>query len=178
MTAQPVKKWHGLYQGVVVSNVDTTDMGRLLVRVPEVLGDDPCIWASPLSPMAGTASGMYVVPLQNSGVWLQFLDGDPNRAVWTGFWRGGAGDVPPAAKSTPPGVPQIVLATPSQNALVISDQSGPAGGGAITMQLHGVGGPFIKINETSIEISCGPGRASIVLEGKQVRVNGDALTVL
>ncbi|MFD3558201.1 phage baseplate assembly protein V [Streptomyces sp. NPDC058686] len=178
MTAQSVKKWNGLYQGVVVSNVDTTDMGRLLVRVPEVLGDDSCVWASPLSPVAGTASGMYVVPLQNSGVWLQFLDGDPNRAVWTGFWRGGAGDVPPAAKSTPPGVPQIVLATPSQNALVISDQSGPAGGGAITLQLHGVGGPFIKMNEMSIEISCGPGRASIVLDGTGVHINGDALTVL
>ncbi|MET8893203.1 phage baseplate assembly protein V [Streptomyces albogriseolus] len=178
MTAPSVKKWHGLYQGLVVSNVDTGGMGRLLVRVPEVLGDDTCVWASPLSPVAGTASGMYVVPLPNSGVWLQFLDGDPNRAVWTGFWRGGTGDVPLAAKSTPPGVPQIVLATPSHNALVISDHNGPAGGGAITLQLHGVGGPFIRIDETSIEISCGPGRASIVLDGTRVRINGDALTVL
>ncbi|MEV3993808.1 phage baseplate assembly protein V [Streptomyces sp. NPDC049837] len=173
--APATKKWEGLYQGVVVSNVDTTQMGRLLVRVPEVLGDDPCIWASPLSPVAGTASGMYVVPLVNSGVWVQFLGGDPNRAVWVGFWRGGAGEVPPAAKSTAPGVPQIVLATPGQNALVISDQSAPLGG--ITLQLRGPAGPFIKIDEKGIELSCGPGLASIKLMGTQVIVNGGALMV-
>ncbi|WAZ20016.1 phage baseplate assembly protein V [Streptomyces cinnabarinus] len=173
--APATKKWEGLYQGVVVSNVDTTQMGRLLVRVPEVLGDDPSIWASPLSPLAGTASGMYVVPVMGSGVWVQFLGGDPNRAVWVGFWRGGAGEVPPAAKSTPPGVPQIVLATPGQNSLVISDQSAPLGG--ITLQLRGPAGPFIKIDEKGIELSCGPGLASIKLMGTQVIVNGGALMV-
>ncbi|WP_406208305.1 phage baseplate assembly protein V [Kitasatospora sp. NBC_01560] len=177
MTAQTAKdkKRHGLYQGIVVSNVDTSNMGRLLVRVPDVLGDDPCIWAAPLSPVAGTASGMYVVPLPNSGVWVQFLDGDPNRAVWVGFWRGGAGEVPPAALATPPGTPQIVLATPSQNALVISDLPGPTGG--ITLQLHGAAGPFINVNEAYIEISCGPGLASIMLTGTQVIVNHGALMV-
>ncbi|MFD4715215.1 phage baseplate assembly protein V [Streptomyces sp. NPDC058430] len=177
MTAQTVKKWHGLYQGVVVSNLDSENKGRLQVRVPEVLGDEPFIWASPSSPVAGTDSGMYTVPLPNSGVWVQFLDGDPNRAVCTGFWRGDSGDVPSAAKATPPGIPQIVLATPSQNALVISDQPGPEGG--IMLQLHGSSGPFIKINEVSIEISCGPapGSASIQLVGNQVLINGGALSV-
>ncbi|MER5597116.1 phage baseplate assembly protein V [Streptomyces sp. NPDC002265] len=176
MTAETVKKWHGLYQGVVVQNVDSQGMGRLLVRVPEVLGDDPCIWASPLSPVAGTASGMYVVPLNNSGVWVQFLNGDPNKAVWAGFWRGGAGDVPLAAKSTPPGTPQIVLATPAQNALVISDAAGPQGA-AIELQLGGPGGPYIKISRSSIEISCGPGLATIQLAGDKVTVNSGALVV-
>ncbi|MGW2253953.1 phage baseplate assembly protein V [Kitasatospora sp. NPDC001660] len=175
MTTPRTRKWHGLYQGVVVSNVDTSDMGRLLVRVPDVLGDLPCIWAAPLSPLAGTASGMYVVPLPNSGVWVQFLEGDPNRAVWVGFWRGGADEVPPAARTTPPGVPQIVLATPSQNALVISDMTAPTGG--IILQLHGEAGPFIRINEAGIEISCGPGLASIMLTGTQVIVNNGALMV-
>ncbi|MFD0261704.1 phage baseplate assembly protein V [Kitasatospora indigofera] len=177
MTAPTVTKWHGLYQGVVVSAVDTENKGRLLVRVPEVLGDEPCIWAASSSPAAGKDSGMYSVPPPDSGVWVQFLDGDPNRAVCTGFWRGDAGDVPSAAKSTPPGVPQIVLATPSGNALVISDQPGAAGG--IVLQLHGSSGPFIKINETSIEIACGqgPGFASILLTGNQVCINGSALTV-
>jgi hypothetical protein len=175
-TAAPVNQWHGMYEGVVVSAVDPTGVGRLLVRVPEVLGDETPVWAVPVTPLAGSDCGMYVVPPPDSGVWVQFLDGDPERAVWAGFRRGGSGDVPSAARSTPPGVPQIVLATPTGNALVLSDLPGPTGG--IKLQLHGENGPFIRINETSIEISCGPGLATIQLVGPQVTVNNGALTVL
>ncbi|MEH0581575.1 phage baseplate assembly protein V [Streptomyces sp. B21-108] len=171
-----VNQWHGMYEGVVLSAVDPTGVGRLLVRVPEVLGDETPVWAVPVTPLAGSDCGMYVVPPPDSGVWVQFLDGDPERAVWAGFRRGGSGDVPSAARSTPPGVPQIVLATPTGNALVLSDLPGPTGG--IKLQLHGETGPFIKINETSIEISCGPGLATIQLVGPQVIVNNGALTVL
>ncbi|MER5374274.1 phage baseplate assembly protein V [Streptomyces sp. NPDC002553] len=173
--APATKRWDGLYQGVVVSNVDPTQSGRLLLRVPEVLGDAPAFWAESLSPLAGTGYGMYVVPTVNSGVWVKFLGGDLGRPVWLGFWRGGPAEVPPAARTTAPGIPQIVLATPGQNALVISDQSAPLGG--ITLQLHGPAGPFIKIDETGIELSCGPGLASIRLMGKQVIVNDGALMV-
>ncbi|MGK5729757.1 phage baseplate assembly protein V [Streptomyces sp. URMC 124] len=176
MTASTTKRFHGLHQGVVVSNEDPLQEGRLLVRVPEVLGNHPGIWASPLSPVAGVASGMYVVPLVNSGVWVQFLEGDPHRAVWVGFWRGGAGDVPPAARTSPPGTPQIVLATPGQKALVISDAPAPMGG--IKLQFLGEAGPYIKITALGIELSCGPGLASIKLEGPVVSINGTSLQVV
>ncbi|MFD9482851.1 phage baseplate assembly protein V [Streptomyces sp. NPDC059991] len=173
--ASATKRWDGLYQGVVVSNVDPIQSGRLLVRVPEVLGDEPSFWAEPLTPFAGPGCGMHVVPVVNTGVWVQFLGGDPTRPVYLGFWRGGPAEVPLAAKTTAPGIPQIVLATPGQNQLVISDQSAPLGG--ITLQLHGPAGPFIKIDEKGIELSCGPGLASIRLMGKQVIVNDGALMV-
>ncbi|AQS66304.1 phage baseplate assembly protein V [Streptomyces pactum] len=169
-TTARTRQWHGMYEGVVVSAVDPTGVGRLRVRVPEVLGAEAAVWTAPLD------CGMYVVPPPDSGVWVRFLDGDPERAVWVGFRRSGAGDVPSAARTAPPGVPQIVLATPSGNALVISDMPGPGGG--IKLQLHGENGPFIRIDETSIEISCGPGLATVQLAGPQVTVNNGALTVL
>ncbi|MGX1128872.1 hypothetical protein RKD49_001062 [Streptomyces glaucescens] len=175
-TQARVRQWDGMYEGVVVSAVDPTGVGRLLVRVPEVLGDDNPVWAAPLTPLAGPDCGMYVVPPPGSGVWVRFLGKDLGQPVWLGFRRGGSGDVPPAAKSTPPGIPQIVLATPTGNALVISDLPGPSGG--IKLQLHGDTGPYLKINETSIELSCGPGLATIQLVGPQVTVNSGALTVL
>ncbi|MBM4796782.1 baseplate assembly protein [Streptomyces sioyaensis] len=176
MTVETVRQWQGLYQGVVVSAVDESRAGLLQVRVPEVLGEDVCVWAAPLTPLAGPDCGMYVVPPAGAGVWVQFLDGDPDRPVWVGFWRGGPGDVPSAAQSADPGTPQIVLATPSQSALVISDQRGPAGG--IRLQLDGKNGPFIHISKMSIEISCGgPEGASIKLAGNQVIINGGALMV-
>lgn len=176
MTATHVPGWHGLYEGVVVCAVDPTGVGRLQVRVPEVLGNEVQVWAAPLTPLAGTDCGMYVVPPQDSGVWVRFLDGDPERAVCVGFRRRGSDDVPPVARSALPGVPQIVLATPSGHALVINDAPGPLGG--IKLQLSGGQGPFIEITETSIEISCGPGLATIRLEGPMATVNQDALRVL
>ncbi|MFH8617357.1 phage baseplate assembly protein V [Streptomyces sp. NPDC017979] len=175
MTATHVHGWHGLYEGVVVSAADPTGVGRLQVRVPEVLGNDAQVWAAPLTPLAGTDCGMYVVPPQDSGVWVRFLDGDPERAVCVGFRRRGSGDVPPVARPADPDVPQIVLATPSGHALIINDTPGAQGG--IKLQLSNGRGPFIEITQKSIEISCGPGLATIRLEDRMATVNEDALRV-
>jgi hypothetical protein len=165
------KKFNGAYKGVVVSNVDTTGGNRVMVRVEDVLGNDPCIWADP-----GYATpGMNVVPMVNSGVWVQFQDGDPDRATYTGFWRGGLVDAPPVAQTLPPGVPQIVMGTPGQNYLLITDAPGPVGG--IQIQIRGPAGPSIKLTEASIELSCGPGLASIRLTGTAVMINNQSLVI-
>ncbi|MEV6954449.1 phage baseplate assembly protein V [Streptomyces sp. NPDC051183] len=170
------KKYHGLYQGVVVSNLDQLRSGRLLVRVADVLGNDPCIWASPATPLAGLASGMYVVPLIDSGVWVQFLDGDADRAVWTGFWRGGAGEVPAAAQAAPDGVPQVVIGTPAQSCLLISDFAGPSGG--ILLQLKGPAGPYIRLYEGGIEIGASAAGPTIKVTQAGIDLGNGALTVL
>jgi hypothetical protein len=183
------KKFTGIYQGVVMNSVDPTGDNRVLVKVEDVLGPGPCIWASAHS----AVPGMNVVPMIDSGVWIQFVNGDIDRAVWTGFWRGGIGDAPPIAKTIAPGVPQIVMGTPTQNYLLITDQPGPTGG--VQLQLHGPAGPSIKMNELGIqlsnglgaEISLGPGPlisisngmgASITLgPGPMITINNGALTI-
>ncbi|MFB0629867.1 phage baseplate assembly protein V [Streptomyces sp. AB3(2024)] len=170
------KKYHGLYQGVVASNLDQLRSGRLLVRVPDVLGDDPCIWADPATPLAGPASGMYVVPLVGSGVWVQFADGDPDRAVWTGFWRGSAEELPPAAQAAPGGVPQVVIGTPAQSCLLISDLAGPTGG--ILLQLKGPAGPYIRLYEGGIEIGASASGPTIKVTQAGIDLGNGALTVL
>ncbi|HEY2058905.1 MAG TPA: phage baseplate assembly protein V [Amycolatopsis sp.] len=170
-------RFHGTYQGVVVSNVDPLGLDRLLVRIGDVLGDEP-VWAS-----ASTAApSMNVVPLINSGVWVEFQGGDLSRAVWTGFRREVRQEGPPAANSIVPGVPQIVLGTPQpsvgtlpQNYLLITEQPGPTGG--IQLQIQGPAGPFIKMNETGIELSCGPGLASIRLTGTSVVINNGTFII-
>ncbi|MGW8765209.1 phage baseplate assembly protein V [Streptomyces sp. NPDC055815] len=169
-------KYHGLYKGVVVSNVDQLRAGRLLVRVSDVLGNDPCIWASPATPLAGLASGMYVVPLPNSGVWVQFVDGDINRAVWTGFWRGGAGELPLAAQAAPDGTPQVVIGTPAQTCLLLSDAPGQTGG--ILLQLKGPAGPFIRIYEGGVEIGASAAGPTIKVTPGGIDLGNGALTVL
>lgn len=165
------KKYHGVYKGVVVSNIDVTGGNRVMVRVEDVLGPDPCIWADPCY----ATPGMSVVPMINSGVWIQFQDGDIDRASWNGFWRGGLGDAPPIAQTIPPAVPQIVMATPGQNYVLITDAPGPLGG--IQIQIRGPAGPSIKMNESFIELSCGPGQASIRLMGTSVFINNTSLVI-
>ncbi|WP_433727421.1 phage baseplate assembly protein V [Actinoplanes sp. CA-051413] len=171
MTAD-AKKFSGPYKGVVVSNIDPLKLNRLQVRVDDVLGSDPCIWATPHTALAG----MHVVPIVQSGVWIVFQDDDIDRAVWTGFWRGGTLEAPQVSETVPPGVPQVVIGTPTQNYLLITDAPGPTGG--IQIQLHGPSGPYIKINEAGIELSCGPGLATIRLAGTSVDINNGGLTVL
>ncbi|MEV7612592.1 phage baseplate assembly protein V [Streptomyces sp. NPDC089799] len=168
--------FHGLYQGVVVSNTDPLRTGRLLVRVADVLGDDPCVWAQPATPLAGPASGMYVVPLVNSGVWVQFAEGDPDRAVWTGFWRGGSAELPPAAQAAPDGTPQVVIGTPAQTCLLLSDLGGPTGG--ILLQLKGPAGPYIRLHEGGIEIGASAAGPTIKVTQAGIDLGNGALTVL
>ncbi|WP_328609096.1 phage baseplate assembly protein V [Amycolatopsis sp. NBC_00345] len=170
-------RFDGTYQGVVVSNVDPLGLGRLLVRIGDVLGDEP-VWASGST----AAPSMNVVPLINSGVWVEFQDGDLGRAVWTGFRRDVRQEGSPAANTILPGVPQIVLGTPQpavgalpQNYLLITEQPGPTGG--IQLQIQGPAGPYIKMNETGIELSCGPGLASIRLTGTSVVINNGTFII-
>ncbi len=160
-----------LYRGVVVSNFDPMQQNRIMVRVDDVLGNDPCIWATPQY----AAAGMHVVPSVQSGVWIKFEDGDINRAVWTGFWRGGTLEQPPVSTAIPPEVPQVVLSTPGQNYLLLTDASEPTGG--IKLQIRGPAGPYIKMSEAGIELSCGPGQATIRLVGTSVIINNGSLVV-
>ena len=160
-----------LYKGVVVSNFDPMQKNRIMVRVDDVLGNSPCIWAEPQH----AAPGMHVVPAVQSGVYIKFEDNDINRAVWTGFWSGGTIDQPPAANLVPPEVPQVVLSTPAQNYVLLTDASEPTGG--IRLQVRGPAGPYIKLSEAGIELSCGPGLATIKLTGTSVIINNGSFVV-
>ena len=78
--------YFGKYRGTVSDNEDPTKRGRLMVKVPAVLGDVE-VWAMPCVPYAGEKVGFYSLPPTGSGVWVEFEAGDPSYAIWTGcFW--------------------------------------------------------------------------------------------
>jgi uncharacterized protein involved in type VI secretion and phage assembly len=170
-----VKQFLGKYRGVVENNVDPLLRGRLLVTVPDVLGEVPSSWAEPCVPLAGptgTPMGVFMVPPVGSGVWVEFERGDPSHPIWVGCRWGAPSDVPPLAHAGVPAAPSIVFQTLAQNALVISDLPGPTGG----IMLKSTTGASLIVNDTGIYINNGKG-ASVVLTGPMVDVNTGALTV-
>ncbi|HEY7334947.1 MAG TPA: phage baseplate assembly protein V [Bryobacteraceae bacterium] len=175
-TSSP-QRFYGKYRGLVVENIDPEQIGRVLVQVPDVLGEIPSSWALPCVPAAGIQSGCFIVPPIGSQVWVEFEQGDPDYPIWTGGFWGLPADVPVFALA-PPAIPpgqNIVLQTTGQNMVLISDAPPtPATGGIV---LKSVSGAMIVVNETGIYISNGQG-ATITLTGPIVDINIGGLTVI
>ncbi len=170
-------RYYGKYRGLVVDNIDPEQIGRVLVQVPDVLGETPSSWAMPCVPAAGIQSGCFIVPPIGSQVWVEFEQGDPDYPIWTGGFWGMVADVP-ALATAPPAIPpgqNIVLQTTGQNMVLVSDAPpSPATGGIV---LKSTSGAMIVVNETGIYISNGQG-ATITLVGPTVDINLGALTVI
>lgn len=92
---QDIETWirshfFGKYRGKVVDNNDVlSQRGRIQVKVPAVLGDEP-VWAVPCVPYAGPDVGFFFLPPVDAGVWIEFEGGDPSFPIWSGcFWADG-----------------------------------------------------------------------------------------
>jgi hypothetical protein len=170
-------RYYGKYRGLVIENIDPEQIGRVLVQVPDVLGETPSSWAMPCVPAAGIQAGCFIVPPIGSQVWVEFEQGDPDYPIWTGGFWGLVADVPIFA-TAPPAIPpgqNIVLQTTGQNMIMVSDSAPtPVTGGIV---IKSVSGAMIVVNETGIYISNGQG-ATITLTGPAVDINLGALTVI
>ncbi|WP_433305770.1 phage baseplate assembly protein V [Actinoplanes sp. CA-030573] len=168
MNVETTGKLAGRYRAKVENPVDPQKRERLMVSVPDVLGDDPCIWAESTSGI-----GAHALPLKGDWVWVEFEGGDINYATWSGTWRSRSEDLPEPARSAPPAYPPVVLETRSEHhRLVLSDQPGEKGG----ILLRHSSGASITINSNGITLDNGKG-AKITLNGKTVAINDDGLKV-
>jgi hypothetical protein len=176
-TSSNLTRYYGKYRGTVIENIDPEQIGRVLVQVPDVLGETPSSWALPCVPAAGIQSGVFVVPPIGSQVWVEFEQGDPDYPIWTGGFWGLVADVPVFA-TAPPAIPpgqNIVMQTTGQNMVMVSDAPPtPVTGGIV---LKSMSGAMIVVNATGIYISNGQG-ATITLIGPAVDINLGALTVI
>jgi uncharacterized protein involved in type VI secretion and phage assembly len=166
------QRHYGKFRGVVISNIDPMQMGRLQVQVPDVLGLGISSWALPCVPFAGQQSGVFVLPQIGAGVWVEFEQGMPDYPIWVGGFWGSAAEVPALALAGLPVSPSIVLQTGGQNTLMISDLPGPTGG----ILLKTKTGAMISISDIGITLSNGQG-ATVMLTGPVVNINQGALTV-
>jgi uncharacterized protein involved in type VI secretion and phage assembly len=163
-------KFSGIYRGTVVNNVDPKMAGRLLLKVPAVLGAKESMWAARCVPLAGKGKGVYFVPEVGDDVLVAFANGDARAPIVLGsLWN--AGDAPPeAAASDPSSV--MTIASKGQHSIVIRDMPGPING----ITIKSASGAMIMVNDLAITIDNGKG-ASIVMEGPNVIANGRPLAV-
>jgi uncharacterized protein involved in type VI secretion and phage assembly len=164
--------YYGKYRGMVKNNIDPLQTGRLLLEVPDVLGNGVSSWAMPCVPFSGRQMGMWALPQLGAGVWVEFEKGDPDYPIWSGCWWGSASEPPALALAAPPAIPNMVIQTGGQTTLMLSDVPGPTGG----ILLKTKTGALISINDTGITISNGKG-ATIVMTGPTVTINGGALAI-
>jgi hypothetical protein len=168
------EKYYGKYRGIVLNNIDPMQKARLLVQVSDVLGLAISSWAMPCVPVAGIQMGMYVLPVINASVWVEFEGGNADYPIWTGGFWGSAAEVPPLAFAGVPGVPNMVMQTQGMYTLLLSDlAAGPVGG----IMLKSPTGAFITVNDTGIYIDNGKG-ASITMVGPSTDINKGALTII
>jgi hypothetical protein len=176
--SKTAKTYYGKYRATVMNNVDPDQRGRLMLTVPDVLGDIPSTWAEPCVPLAGptgTPMGVSLVPPVGTGVWAEFEHGDPNRPIWSGCRWGSQSDVPSAAALGNPADPNLVIQSLLQQSIVISDMPPtPVTGGII---IQSTTGAMIVVNDSGIYINNGKG-ATVELIGPTVMINKTALTII
>ena len=169
--AAPNNRFLGKFRGRVIDNNDPLRIGRITAKVPDVLGDEASTWAMPCLPFTGRQSGQYVVPEVGAGVWMEFEQGDVSFPVWTGCWYGDVTELPPRASEELPGSQPVVIQTPGNHKLVMSDVPGGTG-----ILLEARGGAYIQIDEKGVTVGNGSG-ATIELIGDEVNINGGRLIV-
>lgn len=114
-------RYFGKYRGTVTDNDDPTSRGRIMVRVPAVLGELES-WAMPCVPYAGDGTGSYLIPEAGSGVWVEFEAGDPSYPIWSGcFW---ADDEIPENHEGTTATPSLKIIRSESGLMVTMDDDG------------------------------------------------------
>jgi hypothetical protein len=146
-----IQRFWGKYPGVVMTPIDPEMRCRLLVSVPDVWGPNVSSWALPCLPYAGLSIGMYIVPPIGANVWVEFLHGNPDVPIWSGFWFGSVLDAPKTPALGTPGAPVFGIETILKHAVIISDTPVPPfllKGGILLRS----GASYIAIEPTGVRI--------------------------
>lgn len=154
-------RYFGKYRGVVTDNQDPQNQGRIRAHVPEVLGNVPCGWALPAAPYSGPGQGLFSIPPENAGVWIEFEAGDVSRPIWSGTWWA-KGEVPKNNQGASARPPTKILRSESGLMVALDDQ-------AKTIAVSDSGGTnllTIQVQQGTIQITS---TALVVLEAPLIK---------
>lgn len=125
-----MRKYYGIWPGLVIDNADPDRSGKIKVRVPQVHGGDQSVekiedeeipWAFPCTPFSGKGSGLIMVPEIGSGAWIIFQHGDIRFPVFLGSWFGVQDLITEHTNSYAPTPKSYIIKTPGGHQLLLSD---------------------------------------------------------
>lgn len=146
----------GKYRGTVVQALTGSDLGKLKVAVPDVLGSANAV-AWPCVPFAGPSHGLVAIPEVGDGVWIEFEAGNPSQPIWVGCWWG-SGDMP-----SPADIKVRSWVTTGGLAVVLDDDQNQ-------LSLQHPDGPSITLSSDGITLSTDS--ATITLNAQGISLQG------
>ena len=161
------ERFYGKYRGLVEQIDDPNQLGRIKVRVPEVLGDEVSPWAFPCSPYTGPNQGFYAIPPVGTGVWVEFEAGDPSRPIWSGAWWG-KDDLPKDETAAQTDTPKKVFRSGNGLVLVFDDDANSIA----LSDSNGSNLVKIKVNEGTVRVQA---TTKVVVEGPQIELVDGAM---
>src|SRR5262249_47121643 len=163
--------FYGKDRGGLTNNKDPNGLGRVRVKVRDVLGDEESGWAMPSAPYAGKDVGLYLIPPEKAFVWVEFEHGDPDYPIWCGcFWAEGEA---PAQASRNEGMHEKKVLKTDVGTITLNDSSSDGG---ITIEMNKDPKLKITLDKNGIVITTGKG-ATVKLKDNKVSINDDALEV-
>jgi hypothetical protein len=139
-------KYYGKYRAVVTDNQDPHNLGRLKVKVPSLMGEHDIGWAMPCFPYGGGKNrGVYMIPEQDDGVWVEFEAGNISYPIWSGTWWV-KGETPEGIESAKPAPDLKIIKSKCGHIIQLDDTPGSEmitikeakNGNAIVMDQKGI----------------------------------------
>ncbi|MGL5077558.1 MAG: phage baseplate assembly protein V, partial [Waterburya sp.] len=111
-------RYYGTYVGIIASNDDPKNLGRLQLQVPAVYGNKIYkYWAVPKGLFSGKGIGSFFIPNKGDKVWVSFENGDCRFPIWEyGGWS--EGQVPANAKVL------VKIIKTNTNTIELNDENG------------------------------------------------------
>jgi uncharacterized protein involved in type VI secretion and phage assembly len=162
-----------VYRGVVTDNKDPEQLGRVLVRVPEVaaMQGGRGLWAGLAVPRAHAARGTWLIPDVDEEVLVAFEGGDPARPYVIGsLWSKAH---PPPEQMTA-GNPVTSIVTAAGSRLMFDDRSG---GVSIRVETPGGRSVTLRDHDSTIVVDDGSG-SSITMSPAGVEIRAAAKLTL
>jgi len=166
------QRHYGKFRGTVEDNVDLTGRGRIKVSVPGItIGDNG--WAWPCVPYAGPGVGFFAMPPKGAGVWVEFEQGDPSHAIYSGFYWDKPLDAP-----VPPGPLASGVTMLKTDKFTLEIDNNPA---LPTLKIEiaagaAVGKAAINVDQSGMTLSAANNK--IELQPGFVTINGTSLKIM
>jgi hypothetical protein len=82
-----IGKYYGKFRAIVKKIDDPEKLGRIKVKCPDIYGNSLSPWAWPSFQYGGSDEiGMFGIPPEGSGVWIEFEQGCTTNPIWSGCW--------------------------------------------------------------------------------------------